>query len=242
MLSRPPSVFLSTTPLGTVVRGSTVVLSTMLALPAFGAWQAAVVPSPVPAQLPQAILDSNARLVLASASQGYLGVTVRDVDPARAQKEKLSNATGAEVISLDHDAPAAKAGVHTGDIIQSINGQLVTDAATLTRLLRDMPVGKFVELQVIHNAKVQRLHLQLADRSALVQHAWAHHFHVPIPEPAPMVNGFAGQRSYAGDSTAPRQRYTGPAGLRRRTGRATDATARQVLRRPRRQRPARPQR
>ena len=66
--------------------------------------------------------------------------------------------------------------------IQSINGQLVTDAATLTRLLRDMPVGKHVELQVIHNAKVQRLHLQLADRSALVQHAWAHHFHVPHPE------------------------------------------------------------
>jgi serine protease Do len=203
MLSRPPSVFLSTTPLGTVVRGSTVLLSTMLALPAFGAWQAAVVPSPVPAQLPQAILDSNARLVLVSASQGYLGVTVRDVDPARAQKEKLSNATGAEVISLDHDAPAAKAGVHTGDIIQSINGQLINDAATLTRLLRDMPVGRFVELQVIHNAKVERVHLQLADRSALVQHAWAHHFHVPIPEPAPMVNGFAGQRSYAGDSAAP---------------------------------------
>jgi S1-C subfamily serine protease len=66
-----------------------------------------------------------------------------------------------------------------------------------------MPVGRFVELQVVHNAKVERIHLQLADRSALVQHAWAHHFHVPIPEPAPMVNGFAGQRSYAGDSTAP---------------------------------------
>ena len=198
---RFPSVFLSTSSLNTVQRGSTAVLLTMVALPAFGAWQATISPSPVPAELPQAVLDSNARVVLASASQGYLGVNVRDVDPVRAEKEKLSNPTGAEVISLDHDAPAAKAGVHTGDIIQAINGQPVTDAATLTRLLRDMPVGKFIELQVVHNAKVERVRLQLADRSTLVQHAWAHHFHVPIPEPAPMVNGFAGQRSYAGDST-----------------------------------------
>jgi serine protease Do len=194
-----PFVFLSTSSLSTVRRGSTAVLLTMVALPAFGAWQSTIAPSPVPAELPQTVLDSNARIVLASVSQGYLGVNVRDVDPVRAEKEKLSNPIGAEVISLDHDAPAAKAGIHTGDIIQAINGQPVTDAATLTRLLRDMPVGRFIELQVVHNAKVERVHLQLADRSALVQHAWAHHFHVPIPEPAPMVNGFAGQRSYAGD-------------------------------------------
>src|SRR5882757_4176502 len=109
MFYRLPSVFLSTPAPSTVLRGSAVVLSTMLTLPAFGAWQVAIAPSPVPAQLPPSVLDSNARLVLAAASQGYLGVNVRDVDPARAEKQKLSDATGAEVISLDHDAPAAKA-------------------------------------------------------------------------------------------------------------------------------------
>jgi serine protease Do len=192
MFYRYPSSLLSGATLSTVLWASAALS------PAAFAIQAAIAPSPVPAQLPQAILESNARIVLAAASQGYLGVTVRDVDPVRAQKEKLAITAGAEIISLDHDAPAAKAGVHTGDVIQAINGQLVNDAATLTRLLRDMPVGKFIDLQVIHNAKVERLHLQLADRTALVQHAWAHHFHVPIPEPAPIVNGFAGQRSYEG--------------------------------------------
>jgi S1-C subfamily serine protease len=173
----------------------------VVAIPASGAWQATAPPL-VPTPFSQTILDSNARLVLASASQGYLGVTVHDVDPTRAQKEKLTNAAGAEVVSLDHDAPAAKAGIHTGDIIQAINGQVVGDAAALSRLLRDMPVGKFVELQIVHNAKVEKVHLQLADRTALVQHAWAHHFHVPMPEPAPIVNGFAGQRSF-GDGAGP---------------------------------------
>ena len=84
---RPPSLSLSATRLSTIRRSSTVALLTVLALPAFGAWQATIVPSPVPAQLPQAVLDGNARLVYASASQGYLGVNVRDVDPVRAEKE-----------------------------------------------------------------------------------------------------------------------------------------------------------
>jgi serine protease Do len=208
MLCRHTSIPLPTSP-STVLGGSAAFLSTVLCsaafaaasmtLPAYGAIQAAVTPSPVPAQLPHGAIEGSAGLVLAATSQGYLGVTVHNVDPGRAQKEKLANPTGAEVVSLDHDAPAAKAGVHTGDIIQSINGQFVTDAATLSRILRDMPVGKFIDLEVVHNAKVERLHLQLADRTALVQHAWAHHFHVPIPEPAPMVQGFAAQHTYAGD-------------------------------------------
>lgn len=213
MLYRQTSNLLPTLPPSTVLGGSAAFLATVLGsaafaavsltLPAYGAAQAALAPSPVSAQLPQAVMDGNARLFLAAASQGYLGVTVHDVDPVRAQKQKLANPSGAEIISLDHDAPAAKAGVHTGDIIQSINGQLVTDASALSRLLRDMPVGKFIDLEVIHNAKVERFHLQLADRAALVQHAWAHHFHVPIPEPAPMVQGFAAQHLYEGDGASP---------------------------------------
>ena len=228
MLYRHSSNSLPTTPPGIVLGGSAAFLTAVLGsaafaaaaltVPAYGLTQAVLTPSPVSAQLPQAVMDRNARLVLAAATQGYLGVTVHDVDPARAQKQKLDSPSGAEIISLDHDAPAAKAGVHTGDVIQAINGQLVTDAATLTRLLRDMPVGKFIDLQVVHNARVERFHLQLADRTALVQHAWAHHFHVPIPEPAPRVQGFAVQNSYAsdgassGDSDAPDpQAYIGAA-------------------------------
>ena len=126
---RFPSVFPSTSSLNAVQRGSTAVLLTMVALPAFGAWQATIAPSPVPAELPQAVLDSNARVVLPPPPRG-IWASMSGMWIPSGREEKLSNPTGAEVISLDHDAPAAKAGVHTGDIIQAINGQPVTDAAT----------------------------------------------------------------------------------------------------------------
>lgn len=147
--------------------------------------------------------DGNARLVLAAAQQGYLGVTVRDVDADRAEKLKLPAPVGAEVISLDHDAPACKAGIRANDVIQTLNGQPVPDSATLSRLLRDMPAGKFVDVEVMHNGKLEKIHLQLADRATLVEHAWSHHFRVPLPSPAAPVEGFAAaQHSYFNGSTA----------------------------------------
>jgi serine protease Do len=186
MLSRPPAI------LGTAI------LSASLWFLAPAPAPALILPLQSPVSVSPAILDTGIHVLMAAEKQGYLGVHVRDVDTEHAQKQKLAIAAGAEVVSLDHDAPAAKAGVHTGDIIQGLNGQPVTDASTLTRLMRDMPVGKTIDLQIMHNGKLAQVHLQLADRNALVQHAWAHHFRVPLPESAPSVQGFAAQHSFLG--------------------------------------------
>jgi serine protease Do len=180
----------------------TAILSTSLWFLAPAPAHAVILPLQAHGDVSPALLDSGIHIVTAAEKQGYLGVHVRDVDAHHAEKQKLAIAAGAEVVSLDHDAPAAKAGVHTGDIIQGLNGQPVTDAATLTRLMRDMPVGKAIDLQIMHNGKLAQVHLHLADRSALVQHAWAHHFRVPFPESAPTVQSFAAQRSFL-DGGAP---------------------------------------
>jgi serine protease Do len=180
-----------------VILGSAV-LSASLGLLAAAPAQAVILPLQPPSGTSPTIIDTGVHVAWAAAQQGYLGVHVRDVDAQHAQKQKLSIASGAEVVSLDHDAPAAKAGVHTGDIIQGLNGQPVNDAATLSRLLRDMPVGKPIDLQIMHNGKLAQVHLQLGDRNALVKQAWQHHFRVPLPERAPTVQGFASQSSFLG--------------------------------------------
>ena len=52
-------------------------------------------------------------------SQGYFGVDCRDVaDSSRTPR-------GAEILHVDHDAPAGKAGLREHDVVLSMNGQPV---------------------------------------------------------------------------------------------------------------------
>ncbi len=137
-----------------------------------------------------------------SASSGYLGVDIRDVDAESAQRLKLKDVTGAEIIALDHDAPACKAGLRRGDVIESIDGQTVADSDMLRRVMRDFPVGKHITVGYLRNGKPMTAHLQLADREVLAQQAWARHFHVPVPDATPLISGFASQHSFWNGATA----------------------------------------
>src|ERR1035441_5370270 len=57
------------------------------------------------------IIEEPNPLLLHSNSQGYLGVLVGDVDSESAPKLKLKDVRGAVITLIDHDAPAAQAGL-----------------------------------------------------------------------------------------------------------------------------------
>jgi predicted metalloprotease with PDZ domain len=116
-----------------------------------------------------------------NASQGYLGVGLRDVDTERAGQLRLKTATGAEVVTVDHDAPACKAGIKVHDVILSMNGQAIVGQAQLQRMLHDTPAGHSVSLVVSRDGQQQTLSVQLADRSTLEADAWSQH--IPVPDP-----------------------------------------------------------
>jgi serine protease Do len=131
-----------------------------------------------------------------SVASGYLGVDIRDVDPESAQRLKLKEVTGAEITALDRDAPACKAGLRRGDVIQSINGQTISNSDVLRRVMRDMPVGKPVTIAFFRNGKPMTVHLQLADREVLAQQAWARHFHVDRDDSPFASSGFFSSHSF----------------------------------------------
>jgi serine protease Do len=131
-----------------------------------------------------------------SVASGYLGVDIRDVDPESAQRLKLKEVTGAEITALDRDAPACKAGLRRGDVIQSINGQTIANSDMLRRVMRDMPVGKPVTVAFFRSGKPMTVHLQLADREVLAQQAWARHFHVDRDDTPFASSGFFSPRSF----------------------------------------------
>src|ERR1700709_1797121 len=67
-------------------------------------------------------------------SNGYLGVETRDVSDDEAATLKLKEARGAEIINVDHDGPASKAGMQVHDVILQMNGQVIEDEDQLRRM------------------------------------------------------------------------------------------------------------
>ncbi len=129
-----------------------------------------------------AITAQDPQAMLGHSSEGYLGIVCSDVDNNRAAALKLKDATGAEVITVDRDAPAAKVGLRPHDVILQMNGQTVAGEEQLRRMLRETPAGRTVTLLISRNGQQQTVSVQLADRATIEQNAWAQHMALPSPD------------------------------------------------------------
>jgi serine protease Do len=110
--------------------------------------------------------------LLHSSSQGYMGVLVGDVDSDSASKLKLKEVRGAVVTLIDHDAPAAQAGVRVNDVVLQVNGQVVEGAEQFSRMMREIPAGHSVSLVISRDGAVQTIAVQLADRKKMEHDVW----------------------------------------------------------------------
>ena len=90
-------------------------------------------------------------------ARGWLGVRVQTVTPEIAAGFRLEAAEGALVSSVTPDSPAAKAGLESGDVILSWDGQQVTRLKDLPRLVAFTPAGKSVELEIWRKGAQQTL-------------------------------------------------------------------------------------
>jgi len=156
----------------------------------------------LPANLPEFLLFS---------AQGYLGVDLGEVDNERANALPTKDAHGAEVVMVDHDAPASKSGLlRLHDVILLLDGQPFDNVDQLRRRLREMPSGRTVNLLINREGKNINVSVQLCDRALLQQQAWSRHF--TVPEPA-AGQSFLGNVASSGpaflDSMIPRALYVG---------------------------------
>ena len=129
---------------------------------------AAITPSSAHAQK-RGIVDliQEPSVLLHSNSQGYLGVDLADVDQEKAQALKLKEVRGAVITLIDHDAPAGQIGLKVNDVVVKLNGQAVEGAEQLRRMLREIPAGRKVSLEISRDGNLQTLAVQLADRKAM---------------------------------------------------------------------------
>lgn len=147
-------------------------------------------------------------------SQGYLGVTLKEIDADRVSALKLKDTHGAEVIMVDHDAPAGKSGLKVHDVILQLDGQPFDTAEQLRRRLLDMPAGRTVSFLISRDGNLINVTAQLCDGSVLGQQAWSQHYSVPQPAPAARgAESFLGKPAPATaaflDSMIPKGLYVG---------------------------------
>jgi membrane-associated protease RseP (regulator of RpoE activity) len=107
-----------------------------------------------------------------AAAAGYLGVDVADVDADKAQALKLKEARGALITLIDHDAPAGQVGLKVNDVVLALNGQNVEGAEQLRRMLREIPPGRQISLEISRDGNIQTLAVQLADRKVMEHDVW----------------------------------------------------------------------
>jgi serine protease Do len=115
------------------------------------------------------------------STQGYLGVDLRDVSEEQMAALKLKETRGAEVINVDHDGPACKAGMRMHDVILQMNGQVIEGEEQLRRMLRETPPGRTVSFVISRDGQQMTMSAQMANREQVEREAWEQHYKVPEP-------------------------------------------------------------
>jgi serine protease Do len=86
-----------------------------------------------------------------------LGVELQSMTPQLAEYFGLSKRSGALVIFVFADSPAAKAGLKAGDVILSVGTETVQNPMDVRRALSDKPDGSEVEFKIIRDKQEKTL-------------------------------------------------------------------------------------
>jgi len=90
-----------------------------------------------------------------------IGVRIQSVTPEIAEGLNLEEAQGALVAEPQPRGPAARAGILSGDVIASLNGEPLKDDRQLAKTVSDMAPGTQVELGIIRQGETKIVVLTL---------------------------------------------------------------------------------
>jgi serine protease Do len=114
----------------------------------------------IPSQTVQSVVDQLKDT--GSVTRGYIGVQIQPVTGDIADGLGLKEPKGALVASLAGEGPAGKAGLKSGDVILSVNGQNVADARELSRDIAALKPGDKAALSVWRDGDAKTIDVAIA--------------------------------------------------------------------------------
>jgi serine protease Do len=97
-------------------------------------------------------------------SRGYIGVTLRDVDPDLQRSLALASSHGALVQDITPGSPGERAGLRTYDVIVAVDGQPVDGNETLIQMISSREPGSVAIVQLLRDGRAMNVTLKLAER------------------------------------------------------------------------------
>jgi serine protease Do len=121
-------------------------------------------------QLPAQQFDSPQTFSLFGQSGingSHLGVSLKDIDADRARVINLGDPRGVEVVGVQEGSPAEQAGIKTGDVLLSYNGENILGAQQLGRLVSETPRGRKIKIEYWREGKVSTVTATTAGPAAM---------------------------------------------------------------------------
>ncbi|MDR1149690.1 MAG: trypsin-like peptidase domain-containing protein [Spirochaetaceae bacterium] len=118
-----------------------------------------------------AIPINNAKTVIdefidkGEVSDGWLGVSLLDIDGTRSEDMGFGGRQGAFASGVFLDSPAAKAGIQAGDFITAVDGREMRSSRQLTRVVADLKAGEKHVFTVFRDNKTVDLNVTIAVRN-----------------------------------------------------------------------------
>jgi serine protease DegQ len=99
-----------------------------------------------------------------SVTRGWVGIEVQDLTPELAESFSLKSPEGALIAGVLKGGPADVGGVRPGDVLLAVNGNKVTDSASLLNLIAALEPGVKTQLTVARKQQTLNLKLQVGRR------------------------------------------------------------------------------
>jgi serine protease Do len=105
----------------------------------------------IPTQIVQPTVEALIRD--GKITHAFIGIQISDVTPDNAKFFEMKKAEGAVISEVQPDAPGAKAGLRTGDVITALDGKPMIDAGQLQMTVGQKRPGDTIHLEVIRDSK-----------------------------------------------------------------------------------------